>query len=243
MNVEEVVKESFQMLQLVLEDAFETDENPDERTAFVYRHAITVKSLAEEVMHLEADGYGYSSAIIVRSMLECLFNLAAAVAYPSFAVEKLIWETEEEAKKIRKWIEATSETNLEETIGDLESISLSLRKKYNVSARLNWNSFECAKAADLVGHYRREYFIYSKAVHVTASGIISRENRVGRGHVLQTVLFALLYAAGMTVQAVPTKNGQEHIDATGELMGKLTDIVNANCFRDMDKAQQIPFAD
>jgi hypothetical protein len=237
MNAEEVAKGCFQTLQVVLEDAFETDKSPDECTAFAYRHAITVKELAGEVMHLEADGYHYSSAIIVRSMLECLFNLAATVQRPKFAVEKLIWEMEEEAKKIRKWIETTAENDLEETIKTLESLALSLRKKHSISARLNSNSFECAKAANLVGSYRREYFIYSKAVHGTASGMISRENRVGRGHILQTVLFALLYAAGMVAQVVPTKNAQAHIDGTGDSMEKLTALINGGYFRDMDKAQ------
>jgi hypothetical protein len=242
MDAEELAKNCFQRLQLVLEDAFAANEKSDERDeriAFVYRHAVTIQRLAEDVMRLEADGHHYSSAIIVRSILECLFNLVAAVKEPRFAVEKLVWEVEDEMKKIRKWISTTGEDGVgfEETITNLETTSSFLRQKHNISGTLNWNAFECAKKADLVDEYRREYFIYSKAVHATASGIISREQKVGRGHIRQTVLMALLHASGYMVQVVPTKSPQKHIDATADLIEKLTALINMDYFRKLDKAQ------
>lgn len=239
MNIETLSQECLQKLQLALEDAFATNKNSDERTAFVYRHAITIKRLGEDVIHLEADGRHYSSAIIVRSMLECLFNLVAAVENVNFAAEKLVWEVENEVKNLLKWIEVEhdDEPNFAETINELESLSSALRQKQSISSPLNWNVFECAKAAGLVGNYRREYFMYSRVVHATASGIIGREQEIGRGHILKTVLFALIYATGTVVQVIPTKNPQSHIDAAAKLTGKLITLIDSGSFGDLDNLQ------
>jgi hypothetical protein len=245
MNAENLAQECFRILQVALEDAFAENKKSDERIAFVYRHAVTIQRLAEDVIHLEATGHHYSSAIIVRSILECLFNLVAAVEHPNFAVEKLVWEMDKEVKNIHKWIKTTGDdpNAFDETIKSLESLASSLRQRYNILTPLNWNAFECAKAADLADEYRREYFIYSKAVHATTSGIVSRENRVGHGHIIQTVLYALLHATGNMVQVVPTKNAQGYIDTAADLIGELTELIKAGHFRNLDKAQQIPSAE
>lgn len=70
--------------------------------------------------------------------------------------------------------------------------------------------------------YRSEYFIFSKDVHSTTTGMLAAEVQLHRGHVLKVVTSALLSAAGYIVQVLPTKTPQAHIDQATALLGQLT---------------------
>lgn len=61
-------------------------------------------------------------------------------------------------------------------------------------------------------------------------GAVGRENRIGSGHVLQTVLIAMLHAVAHMVEVVPTKEPQRYTDRAGGLMKQLTELIGAGTF-------------
>jgi hypothetical protein len=234
MTVENLTKQCFELLQTVLEETLAKEREWNLREKFIYRRAATVLRLAGDVVQLEGMERYYASPILVRSMLECLFNLVAAVKHPSFAVEKVIWEMEEEIKQLGKWIETTGdEKEFEKTIQDLKATSKSLRQQYNVSRSLNWNVFECAKSASLNESYRREYFLFSKAVHATTSGILGQESKRS-GPVFEVLLFAVLLSAGQMVCVIPIEDPQKYVDHAARLGAEQIDLMKAGTFTRLD---------
>jgi hypothetical protein len=229
---EELLKEIYGLLAQILEEAFAECKQDELRQAFVYRHGLTILRLAEDALHLEAERRCYSSPIIVRCMLECLFNLVAAAKQPHFAREKVCWEVENEITRIGKWIAGPAD--MQDTVKRLQSLAQSLRKQNHIPANLNWNTLACADTAGLGQQYRREYFLFSKNVHATTSGMISSEKDLCRGHVLQTIAFVVVCASGHIVQLLPTKNPQGHVDRAAELMENLTSAVRAGGFQGLD---------
>lgn len=234
MTLEDFAQQCIQLLQLALEEAHNLNKKADERTAFVYRHAQLIRRLAEDAWHLQTSGRYYSSPIVARSMLESLFNLIAAVENPRFAVEKLIWEAEDEIARIKKWLAPGDAGMFDAWVVEIESLSQSLKGKYNILDTGKWDAFACAEAAKWTDEYRREYFVYSRSVHPTAIGIIGRENQIGGGHVLQTILMTVLHAAAYMVEVVPTKEPKRHTECSAELMRQLTKLIKAGTFSKLD---------
>jgi hypothetical protein len=229
MTPEQISEESRGLLSCVLNEAYLRYEQGNLRQAFISRHARTILCMSNDVFLLEANQMCCSSAIIVRSMLEGLFNLVAAVKKPHFVPEKLVWEIEDEVDRVRKWIKAE-----EETAKELENLAQSLRQQNQIPPKLNWNTYQCAEAAELGNLYRREYFLFSKRTHATTSGLISMESGISRGHVLKTVVYILIATAANLVQAVPTDTPQKHVDRASELIAILTDMVSRGAFEDLN---------
>lgn len=236
MNLEKQASHSYRLLLRILEQAYSMRQDGDVRHAFIYRHAQTLLRLSEDVLHLEAEQRRYSSGIVTRVMLESLFNLVAAVKQPSFAVEKLIWEIEEEEKRIRKWIPSGS-VGLGKAIRELEMFKISLRDKHQITSVANLNAFECARRADLGDQYRLDYFVLSKQVHATTSGMLSGENGLNSGHVLRTVVFVLLCASAHVVQVLPTKQPQRHLDRAAKLLERLTSLFQKDASRKLNASR------
>ena len=238
MTSERIAIESYNLLLRVLTQVFALHEKGNLRHAFIYRHAQTILRLGEDLFHLEAERRSYSSPIVVRVMLECLFNLAAAVKKEEFAAEKLIWEAEDEARRIQKWLGGDSPC-LKETIETLTNWAASIRKQHNVTTNVNWNTLACAEAAELDDHYRQEYFVFSKKTHATTSGMLSSEKNVGRGFILETTVFILLCAAGHVVQVLPTKSPQRHMNRCTKLTKSLCAAVERKAFQKLDDEEPL----
>lgn len=233
MTRERIAKESYQLLLRILNQAFARREENNVRQAFIYRHGQTVLRLSEDIFFLEGDGRCYSSPIVIRVMLESLFNLVSAVKHEHFAAEKLIWEAEDELRRIEKWL-VDEEESMKETIETLHAFASSFRKQNNITGKLNWNTLACAQAAELNHHYRYDYFVFSKNVHAATSGIISSETGFGRGRVLQTAIFVILAATGHVVQALPTKTPQLHLNRSTKLMKELCRAIERQEFKEPD---------
>lgn len=157
MTLENFAQQCFQLLQLALEDAHQLNQKSDERTAFVYRHAQLIRRLGEDAWHLETTGRRYSSPIVARSVLESLFSLIAAVERPEFAVEKLLWEAEDEITRIKKWIPTGGTGKRDAWIAQIESLSQDLKQKYNILRVRKWDAYACADAAQWNDEYRLDY--------------------------------------------------------------------------------------
>lgn len=173
-------------------------------------------------------------------MIESLFRIVAAIKRPEFAAEKLIAELDDEVERIQKWVAVDDSNDFQVEMGEtaklLTEYAQQLRREHSVTTRNRWNVFQTAKVADLDWQYAREYFLYSKYVHSTISGIISQEYQIGRGHVLQTVISVILSAVGHAVQGVQTDTPQAHIDEATRLMGVTITLVERGAFRDDDES-------
>jgi hypothetical protein len=231
-SAETTVKDSYNLLAMVIDEAYAGAEEGNLREAFVYRHGLTILRLAEDAIHLEGERKCHSSPIVVRSMLESLFNLVAGVKHPAFAAEKICWEIEDEIKRIGKWLNCGAD--LSGTVRELQSLSGTLRTAHGITKIRNWTTLDCAMAAELDQHYRTEYFLFSKKVHATQSGMISSEAEVGRGHILQTICFVLVCAAVHIAQLIQTKTPQKHVDNGTQLLQRLCDLVRVGVFRTLD---------
>jgi hypothetical protein len=226
-----VIDQSYNLLATVMEEAYAGAQEDNLREAFVYRHGLTILRLGEDAIHLEAERKCHSSPIVVRSMLESLFNLVAGVKHANFAAEKVCWEIEEEVKRITKWLKPGASLN--ETIADLQNLGRTLKKTHGISNVRCWNTLNCAAAAELDQQYRTEYFLFSKKVHATQSGMISAEAEVGRGQVLQAICFVLICAAVHIVQLIRTNKPQEHIVHGTDLLEELNTLTRSGFFRDL----------
>jgi chemotaxis regulatin CheY-phosphate phosphatase CheZ len=232
MNLDELVKECFDLLAKVLEEAYlQCQATPgDLREAFVYRHARNISQLGQDVLCLESRGQTDSCPIIVRAMLESLFKMVAATKEENASVGIVLAEVKEEIARINQWIRVVGDeaVDLKDTVQELSSFAQRLRVQYCVHSSKTWNVFECAKVADLDGIYRQYYFLFSKHSHATASGIIAQEYQVVRGLVLQAVVFVVLSAVADLVQVVKTRTPQQHIDEAAKLLAVATDVFEAN---------------
>lgn len=228
---EQLASESDALLEKILNDAYSNFEEGNLRHAFIYRHARHILHLSKDVFELETRRAAYASGIIVRAMLEGLFNLVAAVKQPQFAAEKVVWEIEDEIMRIRKWLGTDSE-NLE-SAKQLEEFGASLRKQFPIPSRMNWKTVECANAAELGQQYRSEYFVLSKRSHAMTSVMIGTEKQFGRGYVLQTAIYILISAAGHLVQVLPTATPQKHVDSAAELVSRLTNAITQGAFEEL----------
>jgi hypothetical protein len=233
MSAEKLIKESYNLLATVIEEAYDGAEEGNFRQAFVYRHGLTILHLAEDAIHLEAERKCHSSPLVVRSMLESLFNLVAGVKDPKFAAEKVCWEIEDEVKRIQKWMNNGDE--LDETIKQLQGLARTIKKDHGISSNRSWTTLDCAKAADLDKHYRTDYFLFSKKVHSTTSGMISAEAEFGRGYILRTISFVLLCASVHLVQLIQTKTSQKHVDSGTTLLEDLARLIGDGAFRKLDE--------
>lgn len=238
MAPELIATQSYELLLRILKQAFAdaSEEDGNLRRAFIYRHAQSILQLSEDVFHLEAEDRCCSSFIVIRVMMESFFNVVAAVKHEKFAMEKLIWEAEDEANRIRKWLDADDAT-LKETVETLGNTASAIRQEFGITGKLNWNTLACAEAAGLDHHYRFEYFVFSKNVHAATSGMLSSEAGFDRGQVLQTAIYILLGTAGHIVQILPTKAPQRHLNRSTKLMKDLCRAIERKEFEDANSAE------
>lgn len=243
MSAEKLLSESYGLLATVVKEAYEGADKDSLRQAFAYRHGLTILRLAEDAIHLEAEQRNHSSPLVVRSMLESLFNLVASVKNPQFAAEKVCWEINDEIRRIKKWLNDGNE--LDETVKQLLEVANRLRKDYGITAEPDWSTLNCAKAAELEQHYRTDYFLFSKKVHSTTSGMISADAQLGRGYTLKTISFVLICSSVYLVQLVKTKTPQKHIDEGTKLLNDLTRLIGDGAFRHLDEklASDIPLGE
>lgn len=236
----ELAERSLALLTRILDEAYQRAPENDLRSAFIYRHTRNISDLGDDVLALEIQGRTSAARIVVRPMIESLFRIVAALKKPNFAAEKVLAEIEDEVERIQNWTQVDRshefQREMSETLQLLIDYAQRLRQAHNVISRNRWNVFETARAAELDWHYARDYFLYSKYVHSTVSGIISQEYQIGRGHVLQTAIFVILAAAGHAVQGIETATPQAHIDEASRLLSVAIDLIRKRAFRDDEGA-------
>ncbi len=227
MNERLYATQCIDLLDLFLDDAFETDhQDLPIRQAFIYRHARNISEIAEDVLTLEASDRISSCFVLMRSLFESFFNLMAAVKHEAFAVEKAIAEIENYLIKIKKWQDAEKDSSpslFVDTVDQLSDFASSLRKEHGVKSNRKWNTFDVAHAANLDHHYVRDYFLFSRNAHASCTGIICQEHKIGSESILQGVTYIVLASVGHAVQVVPCKDGHSYLKQATSLLEFATD--------------------
>lgn len=233
----DLARASLDLLNKELRESYEIGwKENDIRSAFIYRHARNISDLADDVFALESYNRCSGSRIIIRPMLESLFSLVAAIKLVDFAHEKIAYELKEEIRRINNWIETDgsgeAKTDLQETVDLLSALELTIRTNIGNTQPRKWLVYDVAKAADLGWNYSREYFLYSKYIHATSSGIITQEHEILRGHTMQTAIYIVLAVAGFTPQGIQTKTPQSHIDESSRLLKCGLELMESGIFKD-----------
>ncbi len=206
------------------------------QTSFVYRHASNIFHLGEDTIYLLQSGRSYSCPIVVRSMLESLFKLVAAMKAPDMAVQIIISELEEDCDKIAKfpkWLDPAVYAPIAE---DFSNQVKHLRKEYGITSTKKWKAIACAEAAELEGHYRDAYFHFSSHTHAKIIGMEIQEKSACAGYCLQMLIFCVLTAALYLVHIAHTNSPQEHMGECERLGDEWIRLMNAGFFSKMDQA-------
>jgi hypothetical protein len=232
----QLAKDSLEFLTRILVEVCVCEPKRNHRAAFIYRHDRNISDLGADVLALELDNRTSAARIVVRPMLESLFSLTAAVKIPSFAAEKTVAEIEDEIERIQKLIafdgSPDPHQDLSETVQLLQKETRRLRDDFNITTKNTWNVWATAKAADLSSIYVRHYFLHSKYVHATVSGIIGQEYQTGRASVIQTAIMVTLTAAGHVAQILETATPQAHIGEAARLMSVAIDLMKEQSYED-----------
>jgi Family of unknown function (DUF5677) len=235
MTPHELAQQSLDLLNQILEETRQLYGEKNFRLGFIYKHTQNIFDLGEDVLALELQNRSSSSRIVVRSMIESLFKLAAAIRNPSFAAEKAIAEIDDEIERIGKWLEVEHEnkfsTDMDETLKLLSKTGQNLRSENNVTTKNKWTVYDTAKVAELDSFYVQYYFIFSKYVHSTLSGVISQEYQTGRGNVVNILIFILLATAASAVHVFKTVAPQKHLDEIKRLTEIGADLHNNGDFK------------
>ena len=144
---------------------------------------------------LERQNRSRASRILVRPMMESLFNLGAGVENSAFPAEKYVAELEEYTERIKKWVAADQPGTLHPEIDEAERRARDTRRKYSIKTNNKWSVVDTAREAGLDYHYRRDYVLYSEHIHSTNGALISSERQLDRELVLTSVIFIVLMAS------------------------------------------------
>jgi hypothetical protein len=175
------------------------------RRSYINRHAWHVYALGGDLLVLAAAGRLGSIHLLSRPALESLFKLAASVADEGFAAQKVVAETEEEAGKIRNWLKgapAEWASTLTKMIEVLGTFGEDLRKRYGVTQRRGWKTYEVAKLGKLEAEYVRDYFIGSAHVHAMLSALTAREDELYVPEALYRMTVVVTHTCGLVNKAL-----------------------------------------
>lgn len=177
----------------------------DIQRSYINRHAWNIHGLGNDLLVLAAAVRLGSVYLLSRPALESLFKLAAAVADDRFAAQKVVAEVEEESEKIRHWLGAAPPewaSTLEKMIEVLGQFGSDLRKRYGISERRRWKTYEVAKLGKLEAEYVRDYFIGSTHVHAMLSALTAREDELYVPEALYRVTVVVTRASGLVNKAL-----------------------------------------
>ena len=237
MEPDELAKRSFNLLGKILAESIAAKNDDNKQISFAYRHANNIFCLGKDTIYLLESGRAYSCPIVVRTILESLFKLVAALKIPDAAVQIIIYELEEDCERMTKWLNPAVYAPIAE---DFSKEILSLRKEYGITSTKKWSTAACAEAAQFDGHYRDAYFHLSSHTHAKIIGMQIQENAACAGFCLQIIVYAILTAAGYLVQIVSTSAAQESMKECERLDDERIRLMNAGVFSKMDQ-ENFPF--
>ncbi len=209
------------LLRAVVAEASDEKRSFSLVEAYVQRHANSLVWLADDAKVLIDSGCFAAVPLIVRSMLESGFILAAAVNEPGFAGEKMLREVINFRRRISVHLEN------DPLLSEFEDLERRIREEANFSGSPRKLSVkETADIAKLDINYQFEYFLYSQHTHAEIGGLTARhfeESLPTRN--LRTMAYVLTLAAAFTPQLLDTDTPQLHVDHAAIILGELVDAL------------------
>ena len=173
---------------------------------FLFYHALHIRELAKTAVLLMESGRPYAVVLLGRSALESMFNLTAAVQDRQFGPQRIAFEYEEQARKLKCLLEkgawhASRRPTPDECLREAERI----RRDYAVAAPQNRderNQVEkierIAERAGLTPYYDDDYRFLSLTVHANQAGIVN----AAHGFLTRKAMIALCHATYMACQVL-----------------------------------------
>ena len=208
MNLRELTSQSLALLRQILKRAYDHIPKEDPHWAFIFRHGRNICELGDDVLALEGHNRSKASRILVRPMLESLFNLAAAIRNRAFAAEKYVAELEDQTERLRKWIAEDEPGAFQAEIDEAERRAHDTRLEYSIKTKNKWSVFDTAREAGLDHNYGRAYAVYSQHIHSANSALIASELELHREVVLISVVFIVLKASEHIASAAEAGTSQ-----------------------------------
>lgn len=209
----DILKEAVELLGGLLRETtarLSRKTDKDIRRSFINRHAWNIHDLASDVLVLGESGNLRSVYLISRPALESLFKLSAAVMDEGFAAQKVVAEVEEERDKVRRWLAAAGpewRQTLQIAVKELDDFGGELRKRYGVSTKRTWKTYEVAKLGILEADYVRDYFKGSKHVHAMLSSLVDREDALYVPDAIYRLTVSVTHASALLNRAMMEMEG------------------------------------
>lgn len=217
------------LLQQIVEEAHDAPggDGPIE-IGFNYRHANNIAWLAIELLSCIERGHVASPPIIVRAMLESLFNLAASTCINQFPARKIVWE-------LRDYLARAKNLDLENVLGDkrLEILALisRLENQYGLTPNeRSWSIARIAREAGTTDFLRKEYFTLSGHTHSSSFALLSRHDGVYGPLIHQTLVSCLVMGAAFAAQLLPIHDPQARLDHAVALGQQQLDLISRGAF-------------
>lgn len=229
MKLYDIAEQSLDLLDQFLENSYSkcTDKN-DYRLTFIYRHARNIWDLGSDCLFLDVSERTSGAYVLVRPLLESLFNLVAAVNNDAFAIEKYLYEIDHDIDKIAKWRAlniCNGKSPMDDVIPILQAERDKIMREHSTTKTRNWNAFETAEEARLGQQYVQDYFMFSRHTHSSVGGIVVQEHVANRHLIQQSLVFTVLAALGHAAQILPNSSPQKYIDGSVALLKETVKIM------------------
>lgn len=227
----EMTERSFVLLFELLQASSATQREGDQtRAVFVHRHARNILGLGEDVAFLLESDRADSCPIIVRSILESMFKIGAAVNRENAAISILAYEIQDDIKRIGILTSGIlgRDQILLETSTSLKAYLMEIRKKHSLASESDWRVLTCAELAGFPDIYRLDYYLLSKHTHAHVSGLIQQEKGFDPGRLLRIVIFAALAATGRAAPLLGVNDAQRYVDDAALLLDECGDLFSGN---------------
>jgi hypothetical protein len=238
----QLANESYELLNALIQEAYQEKPTEDSiRSAFVYRHARNVLDIGTDVRLLYSIKRYTTAQIAIRSMIESMFCVAAAVKLPEFAAEKIIAEWETFAEKVSKIDKVEWSAELIKTKDLLLKMADDMRKECAVSSKNKWSVYDIARVANLQHHYATDYLTLSNHVHAASGALIFQEKCSGVGDSHKAAVTAMLLTAGHFAQHIQTKSSKDLLATATRLVLELSEEPMQLAFREIDNDTDKPW--
>jgi hypothetical protein len=163
---------------------------------FTHRHADRVANLAADVESLIATGRFEAAALIVRSMLESIFNIVAAARLrDEFVKQKTLYE-------VRSWIRYAGKISpdpngvVKLAIDRMRQLEGELLSQFQPTSSFpKQDAWDCAVAAQHEDVYREIYFSLSLHTHASTLGKLVRDAGVDETLIRNTLSYCVVIAS------------------------------------------------
>lgn len=219
----EIGERSLALLNSILDEGTtpETPEITTARIVFCYRHGCHISRLGNDLLFLLSNGRHVGAKMIVRPMLESMFNVTAAYQVQTFCVEKILGDLE----RLVTWLSAIANPHksMNDAITDANREIQDLTSRFGSNITSNrWKLVsDVAKAGNHERHYKKDYAYFCDFAHSNISGLLQLEQTATIGNDLQAGTSAMLVTSAVLSGILTLKDGAQRTQEASILMKEL----------------------